>query len=495
MRGTQILLLLVAACHSPVAQVANDARHAGRLEAIAPTSEALLRGRISIATGTHLTLPVHGNVGVYWMTAAEAEAQRRNALSLRTLIDLFSRVTALRNVNLSQPGQTVEYSIPAREGDIVVMAILDRRNEFLPTLLQDGGDGNLRGSSGAPRAVVAGQTTTIDVPLSEVVHVMQASEACSGDRFKLDKVASPQVRGSIDNPTLRRVCIHLPPSYAAEPTRRYPVLYAFAGFMGSDSSGSILAAMKAADELGRGSREVIVVGVDVRTRYGSSYLTNSTSVGDFDSFVAKDVVAHLDAHYRTIANPRKRGLFGQSTGGFNAVSFGLRHADTFQAIIASSPDALDFPNWFLTPDGRHVAPRWLGWMRMEDQFGPPGQMVSYAAEWSPDPKKPTGFAWPADLATGALVTDVWAKWARHSPSMLVRDPAVLTTARAYLSGRILLAAGMHDEADLFEPTRLFSELLRTTGVDHTFATDDAGHFVPAARMRRMIDFALTVLAD
>lgn len=495
MRSTLIFVFFLAACRPPSSQVGSEVPPPPRAEAKVPASEALVHGRISIAADTHLASPARGNIGIYWMTADEAEAQKKGTLSVRTMIDLFGRVVAVKNVDLSLPGQTAEYSIRPAPGDIVIMAILDRRNEFLPTLLGDGGEGNLRGSSAKPRIAAAGQATAIDVSLSEVVHVAESPEACSGDRFRLDSIAAPEVAGSMNNRTARRVCVHMPPSYGAEPTRRYPVLYAFAGLMGSDASGSILATMNAVDEVGRGRREVIVVGVDLRTNYGSSYLTSSTIVGDFDSFLVKGVVAHVDAHYRTAATPRKRGLIGQSTGGFNAVSFGLRHADTFRAIVASSPDGLDFPSWFLTRDGLRVSPRWLGWMRMEDQLGPPGQMVSYAAEWSPDPEKPRGFAWPADLATGALVPDVWAKWVAHSPSVLLRDPAILASARAYLSGRILLAAGTHDEADLFEPTRHFSEALRAAGVDNTFANDDAGHFGPAARLHTMVDFALTVLAD
>lgn len=211
--------------------------------------------------------------------------------------------------------------------------------------------------------------------------------------------------------------------------------------------------------------------------------------------MANDVVTHIDSAYRTLSHPRKRGLIGQSTGGFNAVSFGLRHSETIQLIVASAPDGLDFPSWFLAADGRHIAPRWLGWMRLEDQMGPPGQMVSYAAEWSPDARMPHGFAWPADLETGELIPDVWARWVRHSPSTLLRDPAILASARAHLSGRILLAAGKNDEADLFAPTRRFSEALRAAGVENTFAPDDAGHFIPAPRLRTMLDFALAALAE
>ncbi|AKU93914.1 putative esterase [Labilithrix luteola] len=416
-------------------------------------------------------------------------------MSLRTMLDFFGRVVVRPNVDLTAAEATIDFEMHAPAGEIVVMAVLDRGHDFISAMFGGGADGNLQGRSEKAQTITVGRPTAVDVALSRIHHAPPPGEQCQGERFRLETVTAPKVAGSMGNPTTRRLCVHLPPSYDAEPSRRYPVLYAFAGLMGSDTSGTILDVMKATDTIGSGAREAIVVGVDVRTNYGSSYLENTALAGDFDSFVSSDVVAQIDRTYRTLASPDKRGVVGQSTGGFNVVSLGLRHSDVFQTIVASSPDGLDFGEWLLEPDGKHVRPRWLAWMRVEDQAGPPGQMTSYAADWSPEPGGHHGLAWPADLTTGVVVPETWARWKRHSPTTLLADPTILANAKARLAGRILLAAGRNDEADLFAPTQRFSDALRRAGIDHTFAPDDGGHFIPPARMTTMVDFALRSLSS
>ena len=143
----------------------------------------------------------------------------------------------------------------------------------------------------------------------------------------------------------------------------------------------------------------------------------------------------------------------------------------------------------LTPDGTKVAPFALSVLRLEDAVGPPGQMSSYAADWSPDPSARWGFRWPADPATGALVPDVWKKWLAQSPSELVKDPTILANAKKHLSGKILLASGTADDFDLYEPAKRFSEQLTALGVTNVFASDAGDHSGPIERKRTLVRFA------
>lgn len=436
--------------------------------------------------------PLRGDLGVFWLSAEEAVAFKSGKLSLRTMLDFFGRMVIHPNIDLTAPDRAEDVVLSVPVDDAVMVAVLDRGHEFESSVFGGGKDGTIRGTS-APVSLSTGRATKLALPLDQVQHV-EETEHCQGERFKLEMVNAPEVAGEVGNATSRRLCVHLPPSYERSRTRRYPVIYAFAGIMGSDTSGSILQLMKATDEDGQEGREAIVVGVDVRTKYGSSYLEPSSFVGDFDSFVTKDAVAHLDKEYRTQASASKRAVLGQSTGGFNVMSIGIRHPDVFGTIVASSPDALDFGPWLLEPDGQHVRPRWLAWMRLADQVGPAGQMQSYAADWSPDPRGHHGLAWPADLNTGVIVPEVLNKWLRHSPSTLMTDPAIVANVKARLSGRIMIAGGTQDEADLFAPAQRFSEQLKRAGIEHTFAPDHAGHFNPPERMKKMVDFALSTMS-
>jgi len=176
------------------------------------------------------------------------------------------------------------------------------------------------------------------------------------------------------------------------------------------------------------------------------------------------------------------------------VSLALRHSDRFEVVAESSADALDLASWMLAPDGRHLARLPLDLLRLEAAFGPPGQMSSYAADWSPDPSKQWGFSWPADPATGIIDSAVWARWLSQSPSELIKQPAILAAARAHLSGKLLFAAGTHDDFELYAPAKRFSEQLTAAGVTNELYTDEGDHGGPFERKRRLVRFALDHLA-
>ena len=60
---------------------------------------------------------------------------------------------------------------------------------------------------------------------------------------------------------------------------------------------------------------MIVVLPDSKTIYNGSMYSSSATTGDFENFIAHDVVAYIDAHYRTIPDrtePRpRRALHGR----------------------------------------------------------------------------------------------------------------------------------------------------------------------------------------
>ena len=219
----------------------------------------------------------------------------------------------------------------------------------------------------------------------------------------------------------------------------------------------------------------MLVGVDTSTRTGSTYLEDSPVTGAFDTFLARRGLDALDAELRTIRRREARGLVGHSTGGLNALSFGMRHPDRFSAIGVSSPDAPDMRAWLFEPDGRTVKPWIAALTRLEDVLGGPGQMASYAADWSPASARRHGFAWPFDPTTGRVDEPVLARWVASTPAGLLDVPSIADRTRRDLSGRIYLTVGHRDEFDLYEPSRRFSEELSAHGIEHVFRVTDEGH--------------------
>src|SRR3989440_9499555 len=112
----------------------------------------------------------------------------------------------------------------------------------------------------------------------------------------------------------RDVLVFLPPSYASENSRRYPVVYALHGYsIGAEQwSHEIHVPQTIEGAFAQDAKEMILVLPDSKTIHNGSMYSSSVTTGDFEQFVARDLVAYVDAHYRTITNRLGRGLAGHS---------------------------------------------------------------------------------------------------------------------------------------------------------------------------------------
>ena len=90
----------------------------------------------------------------------------------------------------------------------------------------------------------------------------------------------------------------------------------------------------------QGAGEMIVVLPDSKTAHNGSMYSSSVTTGDFERFIAHDVVAYVDAHYRTIPERTSRGLVGHSMGGYGATRIGMKHPDVFGSLYIMSPCCL-----------------------------------------------------------------------------------------------------------------------------------------------------------
>src|SRR6185437_2233215 len=87
-----------------------------------------------------------------------------------------------------------------------------------------------------------------------------------------------------------------------------------------------------------GMPHAIVVLPDCFTRYGGSQYINSGATGRYEDYVIDEVIPWVDAHYRTLATPQSRGVFGKSSGGYGSMILGMRHPETFGALACHSGD-------------------------------------------------------------------------------------------------------------------------------------------------------------
>ena len=127
--------------------------------------------------------------------------------------------------------------------------------------------------------------------------------------------------------------IVLPRNYGAQ-TERYPVLYLLHGYMQNYTVwGRNLAAAFYAAELG----DLIIVMPDGGNSWFVNYAENTDGrSNNWEDHIIADVIPHVDANFRTLAQREGRAIAGLSMGGYGAFMLGLRHPDMFVSIASTS---------------------------------------------------------------------------------------------------------------------------------------------------------------
>ena len=290
------------------------------------------------------------------------------------------------------------------------------------------------------------------------------------------KVHAKALEGNLegDSPD-RDVSVYLPPSYKAEKKRRYPVVYFLHGFTDSDEkwfgfTKHWINLPEVLDKsLAGGAREMIVVMPNAFTRYQGSMYSNSATTGNWEDFVATELVAYVDTHYRTMAQLSSRGLAGHSMGGYGTIRIGMKHPEVFSSLYLLSPCCMAPPN--IQQGGPNMA--------RAEAIKDPAEvekadfftkaMLASAAAWSPDPKKPPLFlALPS--IEGKFQPAVAAKWAANAPLAMVDQ--YIGNLR-HMTG-IAMDAGASDEP-IASTVRTLDRVLNDYQVPHEFEIYDGNH--------------------
>lgn len=252
--------------------------------------------------------------------------------------------------------------------------------------------------------------------------------------------------------------VYLPPSYASEPTRRYPVAYYLHGLSGNESDWVSLAGIDViADSLiAGGMPDMILVMPDGDDGWYTDWAlpasyeqcaadtlvrraapTSCVHEARYADYIARDLVHHVDSTYRTLADRRHRGIAGLSMGGYGAVSIALEHPEVFSAAASHSG--------VLSPlyGGPHP-------------FAPPARYLSSLNAL----RSAFGPAWvSAGPAFGGTIGD-WE----------ARDPARLARRLATAGGPVpALFVDVGSEDGLVDQSRAFHAELETLGIAHVYA--------------------------
>ncbi len=217
-------------------------------------------------------------------------------------------------------------------------------------------------------------------------------------------------------------CIYLPPGYATEPTRRYPVIYNLHGAGGNElHSFTAVRALHDGIVAGRWPAMIMVLPNGGRNTF---YKNSADGKYPAETLIIRELLPHIDATYRTIATRAGRAIEGFSMGGRGATRLAIKYPELFCSLHNQAGNV----------------------MHLLDLY---------------DPTKPT--AYPNDYLGSDRATfaanDVYA--------LIVKNAAALKAGL-----RIAITCGTRDDGHL--PTvRDFHAALLASGIDHTYLEVEA----------------------
>ena len=294
----------------------------------------------------------------------------------------------------------------------------------------------------------------------------------------------------LGDPAARPLWVYVPPGYDDDVARRYPSVYVIQGYTGYVTMWANRSAFRQgfperADALFAAGQAppCVVVYVDAWTAYGGSQFVDSAGTGKYHTYLCDEVVAFVDARYRTLAHAAHRGIQGKSSGGFGAMITPMLRPDLFGGLASHAGDAL-YEYCYIPEFAKAVRAlrewdgsieRWWDDFRSREAFTRPddhtllmtlGVAACFSAAEDATP------VLPFEPTTGALVDEVWQRWLAWDPVRMVPGHA---EALAGLKA-IWIDAGTRDEWYLDLGAIAFRDALAGVGVtDVHFEFFDGGH--------------------
>ena len=327
--------------------------------------------------------------------------------------------------------------------------------------------------AGARSTSLIGQVQTV------VPDPVPGAKPVAVERIKIHGAA---LEGNLEGDAVDRdVIVFLPPSYAKDKNRRYPVVYALHGYsIGADQwTHEIHAPQTIEGAFAQGAQEMIVVLPDSKTIYNGSMYSSSVTTGDFEKFIWHDVVDYIDAHYRTIPKRESRGLAGHSMGGYGASRIGMKHPDVFGALYIMSPCCMSPMTGGGPGPADQMKERALASEKKVAAAKSPADLAAQspgfgaaqyatAAAWAPNPKNPPLYF---DLPTkdGDPQPEVMAKFSANAPMAFVDQ--YIGNLKQYRA----ISMDVGDQDGLrFDATKLHN-ILDNYGIANTFEIYSGTH--------------------
>lgn len=300
----------------------------------------------------------------------------------------------------------------------------------------------------------------------------QAASSQVAPKIAVERITvhSPALEGNLEGESPdRKVIVYLPPDYAKNPKKRYPVIYVLHGYnmTGEGFAGLLQSEHGLESAYAQGLPGMIVVLPDTQTLHGGSMYSSSVTIGDWEGFITRDLVAYIDGHYRTLANRDSRGLAGHSMGGYGTTRLGMKYPDVYGALYIMSPCCLSVRG--APPPATEAAVEAVSSKSELSGLDFLGHATfAVAAAWSPNPKKPPFYA---DLPAqgGKVDQSVLDRWAANAPlAMLDQNMLNLKRYKA-------IAIDVGDRDDLRFDAQSLHQRMQDSGVPNRFEIYPGDH--------------------
>jgi enterochelin esterase-like enzyme len=312
---------------------------------------------------------------------------------------------------------------------------------------------------------------------------------------------------ALGDPDERELLVYLPYGYA-DSARRYPVVMVLAGF--AATNGSLLnfkpwepnLLERYERLLAEGCGEAILVLPDCFTRLGGSQYLDSPAVGDYQRYLADDVVSFVDARFRTLPEREARAIIGKSSGGFGALRMGMDRPERFAVVGSHAGDCAfelsirpRFAEAAVVYERSGGARAFLAELasrapRSQAEFHAL-ELLALAHVYAPtrDGDGPFGEL-PFDPRTAMVRPEPWGRWLAHDPLVRAqRGEHGLTKAQL-----VFLDAGKSDEYGLQFGARMLAEHLMQSGVAVEHEEFEGGHMGTAHRYDVSLPKVIAALA-
>jgi S-formylglutathione hydrolase FrmB len=292
--------------------------------------------------------------------------------------------------------------------------------------------------------------------------------------------------------------------------RRYPTLYILHGFsMDADAvRGMAQIVLGSCEELYKDGRigDLIVVMpnsgtdmcIDSRELACGSFYRESWQIGDFQSYILKELIDTVDREFRTLRSVDRRAITGISMGGYGAFQLTMESNtdDRWPRRFGSAACHSGLLSFEYMRDMLANPPAWT--VLFEDQLAEYIETVIIPALTSAlSPGLDLELSY--DETTGEIHCnqEVWRLWVENDPVRYLREHGT----DAFENTALYMDCGLNDELGFLQHANLFSHVLDSLEIDHIYEpyvwewtgeeTLDyllSGHWLIAFRIKESIQF-------